>query len=210
MDLVIRSSYGRGGNWKQKGRDDDNGGEGTCSSYGSQRTSRSHLRYTASGNSTAMGDHEEDKANIGSGKRSMEGNGGRGVCEKNEESGVFELNEGESCSERDNPGLERPTSQDFEHQQEVICHLKRKLNYSFCECVSSYDMSHFQPFHVYFKLQTKALSIFNYSCRWILDSSNLDNSYLFSKTKISSLFAFITQITCLFYHILSSRKFLFR
>lgn len=145
-----------------------------------------------------MGDHEEDKANIGSWRRGMEGNGGRRVLEKNEESEVFELNERESCSERDDPGLERPTSQDFEHQQEVIHHLKREVNYSPFECVSSCDMSHFQPFHVYFKLQTKALNIFNYSCRWIFDSSNLHDSYLFSETKISSLFAFITQITCLF------------
>uniref|UniRef100_G1P7F5 non-specific serine/threonine protein kinase n=1 Tax=Myotis lucifugus TaxID=59463 RepID=G1P7F5_MYOLU len=90
-----KSSYGRGASWKQNGRDDDNGGEGTCSSYGSQRTSRSHLRYAASGDNTAMGDHEEDKANIGSGRRGMEGNG-----------------------ETDDPGLERPTSQDNEHQQE--------------------------------------------------------------------------------------------
>ncbi|XP_059535202.1 nik-related protein kinase [Myotis daubentonii] len=112
-----RSSYGRGASWKQNGRVDDNGGEGTCSSYGSQRTSRSHLRYAASGDNTAMGDHE-DKANIGSGRRGMEGNGGRGVHETNEESEVFELSEGESCSETDDPGLERPTSQDNEHQQE--------------------------------------------------------------------------------------------
>ncbi|ELK25197.1 Nik-related protein kinase [Myotis davidii] len=97
-----RSSYGRGASWKQNGRDDDNGGEGTCSSYGSQRTSRSHLRYAASGDNTAMGDHE-DKANTGSGRRGMEGNGGRGVHETNEESEVFELSEGESCSETDDP-----------------------------------------------------------------------------------------------------------
>lgn len=84
----------------------------------------------------------------------MEGNEGRGVHEKNEESEVFELNEGESCSEKDNPCLERPTSQDFEHQQEVIQYLKRKVNYSPCQCVSSCDMSHFQPFHVYFKHYT--------------------------------------------------------
>lgn len=126
-----------------------------------------------------MGDHE-DKANIGSGRRGMEGNRGRGVHETNEESEVFELSEGESCSETDDPGLERPTSQDNEHQQEVIHHLKRRINYSPCECVSSCDMSHFQPFHIYFKLQKKTLNIFNYSCRWIFDSSNLDDSYLFS------------------------------
>ncbi|XP_016061894.1 PREDICTED: nik-related protein kinase isoform X1 [Miniopterus natalensis] len=112
-----RSSYGRGGSWKQNGRDGDDGGEGAYSSYGSQRTSRSYVGYAASGDNTVIGDHEGDRANIESWKRSMEGNGGRGVCETNEESEVLELNEGDTCSERDGLGLERPASQDFEHQQ---------------------------------------------------------------------------------------------
>lgn len=81
-----------------------------------------------------MGDHKEDKANIGSGRRVMKSNGGRGVYKTNEENEVFELSEGESCSERDDPGLERPTFQNIEHQQEVIHHLKRRMNYYPCEC----------------------------------------------------------------------------
>nr|KAF6294482.1 Nik related kinase [Pipistrellus kuhlii] len=157
-----RSSYGRGENWKQNGRDDDNGGEGTYSSYGSQKASRSHLRYTASGNNTAMRDYKEDKANIGSGRRGMEDNESRGVHEKNEESEVFELNEGESCSERDDPGLERPISQDFEHQQEEsVCRSRTSnaiastpddkndsIDISEASTESVFSASHSSPFNI--------------------------------------------------------------
>nr|KAF6492669.1 Nik related kinase [Molossus molossus] len=113
-----RSSYGRGGSWKQNGRDVIVGGEGICSSYGSQRTSRSHVGYEANEDNAAIGDHGRERANIGSKRRGMESNRGRGVSGTNEESEVLELSEGETCSVRDGPGLERPAFQDFEHQQE--------------------------------------------------------------------------------------------
>uniref|UniRef100_A0A673UQN6 Nik-related protein kinase n=1 Tax=Suricata suricatta TaxID=37032 RepID=A0A673UQN6_SURSU len=111
-----RPSYGRDGSYKQHGRDGNDGGEGTCSNYGSQRISTSHGGSVASGGSTAIGDHEEH-GNIGSGRRAKV-NGGKGVSGINEESGAFELNGGENYSETDGQGLERLTSQDFEHQQE--------------------------------------------------------------------------------------------
>ena len=150
MDLVIRPSYGDG-SYKQDGRDGNDGGEGTCSSYGSQRVSRSHGGSVASGGSAAIGDHEEHGANIGNGRR-VKVNGGKGVSGTNEESGAFELSEGENYSETaetDGQGLERLTSQDFEHQQEVIHHLKRRMNSSPCKCVFSCDISHFQSFHIF-------------------------------------------------------------
>lgn len=81
----------------------------------------------------------------------MESNGGKGVNQTNEESEAVELNKGETCSKKDYPGLERTASQDFEHQWEVMYHLKSKLYYSPCECIASSDMSYFQPFHIYFK-----------------------------------------------------------
>ncbi|XP_043425855.1 nik-related protein kinase [Prionailurus bengalensis] len=114
-----RPSYGDG-SYKQDGRDGNDGGEGTCNSYGSQRVSRSHGGSVASGGSAAIGDHEEHGANIGNGRR-VKVNGGKGVSGTNEESGAFELSEGENYSETaetDGQGLERLTSQDFEHQQE--------------------------------------------------------------------------------------------
>ncbi|XP_014652845.1 PREDICTED: nik-related protein kinase isoform X2 [Ceratotherium simum simum] len=113
-----RTNYGRGRSCKQDGRDGSDGGEGTCSSYGNQRASRSHGGSANSWGSAAIGDHEVHGANIGSGRRGKEGSGDKGVSGTNEESGALELNGGENCSETDGPGLERPASQDFEQQQE--------------------------------------------------------------------------------------------
>ncbi|XP_072671764.1 nik-related protein kinase isoform X1 [Canis lupus baileyi] len=109
-----RPSYGRDGSCKQDGSD---GGEETCSSYGSQRVHRSHEGNVASGGSAAIVDVEELGANIGNGRRVKEVNEGKGFSEANEESGALELSGGENHSETDGQGLERPISQDFEHQQ---------------------------------------------------------------------------------------------
>ncbi|XP_072601054.1 nik-related protein kinase isoform X1 [Vulpes vulpes] len=109
-----RRSYGKDGSCKQDGSD---GGEETCSSFGSQRVHRSHEGNVASGGSAAIVDVEELGANIGNGRRIKEVNEGKGVSEANEESGAFELSGGENHSETDGQGLERPISQDFEHQQ---------------------------------------------------------------------------------------------
>ncbi|XP_070461210.1 nik-related protein kinase isoform X2 [Equus przewalskii] len=113
-----RPSYVRDGSCKQDDRDGSDGGEGTCSSYGIQRASRSHGGSAASWCSAATGDREGHGANIDSGRRGKEGSGGEGASGTNEESGALELNGEENCSETDGPGLERPASQDFEHQQE--------------------------------------------------------------------------------------------
>ncbi|XP_026343947.1 nik-related protein kinase [Ursus maritimus] len=113
-----RSSCGRDGSCKQDGRDVSDGGEETCSSYGSQRVSRGHGESVASGGSAAIGDHEELGANVGNGTRVKEVNGGKGISGTNEESRALEPSGGENCSETDGQGLERPTSQDFEYQQE--------------------------------------------------------------------------------------------
>ena len=137
MDLVIRPSYGRDGSCKQDGSD---GGEETCSSYGSQRVHRSHEGNVASGGSAAIVDVEELGANIGNGRRVKEVNEGKGVSEANEESGALELSGGENHSETDGQGLERPISQDFEHQQKVMHHLKRRMNSSPCKFVFSCDI----------------------------------------------------------------------
>nr|XP_025870703.1 nik-related protein kinase [Vulpes vulpes] len=112
--IRVRRSYGKDGSCKQDGSD---GGEETCSSFGSQRVHRSHEGNVASGGSAAIVDVEELGANIGNGRRIKEVNEGKGVSEANEESGAFELSGGENHSETDGQGLERPISQDFEHQQ---------------------------------------------------------------------------------------------
>uniref|UniRef100_A0A9L0JJ26 non-specific serine/threonine protein kinase n=1 Tax=Equus asinus TaxID=9793 RepID=A0A9L0JJ26_EQUAS len=153
-----RPSYVRDGSCKQDDRDGSDGGEGTCSSYGIQRASRSHGGSAASWCSAATGDREGHGANIDSGRRGKEGSGGEGASGTNEESGALELNGEENCSETDGPGLERPASQDFEHQQEVMHYLKR-MSSSPCDCVSSCDMSHFQPFQIYFKLLSKRVNL---------------------------------------------------
>lgn len=150
MNLVVRSSCGRDGSCKQDGRDVSDGGEETCSSYGSQRVSRGHGESVASGGSAAIGDHEELGANVGNGTRVKEVNGGKGISGTNEESRALEPSGGENCSETDGQGLERPTSQDFEYQQEVIHHLKRRMNSSPCIFVFSCDMSQFQSFQTCF------------------------------------------------------------
>ncbi|XP_044091466.1 nik-related protein kinase isoform X2 [Neovison vison] len=113
-----RTSYDRDGSCKQDGRDGSDGGEETCCSYGSQRVSRGHGENVASGGSVAIRDHEELGANIGNGRRVKEVNGGKGISGTKEESGALELSGGENLSETDSQGLERPTSHDFEHQQE--------------------------------------------------------------------------------------------
>nr|XP_036866657.1 nik-related protein kinase isoform X3 [Manis javanica] len=113
-----RPSYDRSRSCKQDGRDRSDREEGTCSSYGRQRASRSNGRSAASGSHATTGDHEEHRANIYTGSSGKEGNEGKGVNGTTEESGALEFNGGETCSETDGPGLERPTSQDFEHQQE--------------------------------------------------------------------------------------------
>lgn len=141
MDLVIRTSYDRDGSCKQDGRDGSDGGEETCCSYGSQRVSRGHGENVASGGSVAIRDHEELGANIGNGRRVKEVNGGKGISGTKEESGALELSGGENLSETDSQGLERPTSHDFEHQQEVMHHLKRRkkmkrtMNSSLCKFI---------------------------------------------------------------------------
>ncbi|XP_019569426.2 nik-related protein kinase isoform X3 [Rhinolophus sinicus] len=117
-DATSWPSYGRGGSWKKNGRDESDGGEGTCSSYGSQRASRSHGGCAPSGGNATVGDQEGPRVNIGSRRRGKKDDGGRGVSEINEESDALELNEGDNCSERDGPELERPASEDFEHEQE--------------------------------------------------------------------------------------------
>ncbi|XP_008568415.1 PREDICTED: nik-related protein kinase isoform X2 [Galeopterus variegatus] len=114
-----RASYGRDESCKQDGSDGSNGKEGVCRGYGSQRASRSHECSAASGGNAAFRDEEGHRANIDSGRRGSGGNGGKGISGTNEESGAFELNGGEICSETDGPGLERPSSQDFEHQEEA-------------------------------------------------------------------------------------------
>ncbi|XP_019517033.1 PREDICTED: nik-related protein kinase [Hipposideros armiger] len=117
-DATSWPSYGRGRSWKQNDRDGSGGGEGICSSYESQRASRSHGRCAASGGNAATGDEEGHRANIGSRRRGKEDDGGRRISGPHEESDALEVNEGENCSERDGPGLERPASEDFEHKQE--------------------------------------------------------------------------------------------
>ncbi|XP_049728050.1 nik-related protein kinase isoform X3 [Elephas maximus indicus] len=99
------SSYGKGGSCKQDGRDGSDRRGGTYRGNGSHKTSRSQ------GESAAIGDR---------GRRGgKEGSGGKGVSGANEESGAHQFSGGENCAEADVPGLERPASQDFEHQQEV-------------------------------------------------------------------------------------------
>ena len=197
MNLVIRPSCGRGRSYKQDGKDGSDRGEGSFSSYGSQRVNRSHGGSAARGDSAAIGDHEEHRANVGSGRRGKESNGNEGVSGTNEESEAQELNGGENCSETDDPILERPVFQEFEHQLEVIHHLKRRINSSPCKCIYSYDMSYFQPLQIYFKLLFQSLNILNYISRYIFISSYLDASYFLPRTKISYLSNFITQIICL-------------
>ncbi|TKC40319.1 hypothetical protein EI555_010429, partial [Monodon monoceros] len=113
-----RPSCGRGGSYKQDGKDGSDGGEGTFSSNGSQRASRSHGGSTAIRGSEAIGDHEGHRANTGSGRRGKESNGNEGVSGTNEESEALELNGEGNCSEIDDPVLERPASQEFEHKPE--------------------------------------------------------------------------------------------
>lgn len=125
-----RPSYDRSRSCKQDGRDGTDREEGTCSSYGRQRASSSNGRSAASGSHATIGDHEEHRANICTGNSGKEGNEGKGVNGTTEESGALEFNGGETCSETDGPGLERPTSQDFEHQQKVMYQLKRRRNSS--------------------------------------------------------------------------------
>ncbi|XP_007952414.1 nik-related protein kinase [Orycteropus afer afer] len=99
---------GRGGSCKQDGGGGSDGKEGTCRVYGSHGNSGSH------GESAAIGDRE------GTGRRGgKEGSGGKEISGTNEESGDRQLSGEENCSETHVPGLERPASQDIEHQQEV-------------------------------------------------------------------------------------------
>lgn len=160
MDLVIRPHYCKGESWKQNVRDGSDEGEETCSSNGSQRARRSHGGYAASGGNAAIGDYEGHKANIESRRRGKEGNEGRGVSGTNKENEALEQIEGENCSERDGPGLEIPVSQDFEHQHEVMYHLKRRMNSTSCVCISSCGMSCFQPSYIYFKFLPQSLKHF--------------------------------------------------
>ncbi|TEA39538.1 hypothetical protein DBR06_SOUSAS27410026, partial [Sousa chinensis] len=115
-----RPSCGRGGSYKQDGKDGSDGGEGTFSSNGSQRASRSHRGSTAIRGSEAIGDHEGHRANTGSGRRGKESNGNEGISGTNEESEALELNGEENCSEIHDPVLERPASQEFEHKPEEL------------------------------------------------------------------------------------------
>ncbi|XP_032330585.1 nik-related protein kinase [Camelus ferus] len=119
--LVIRPSYGSDGSCKQDGKAGSDKGEGSFSRYRSQRANRSHGGNAASGGSAAIGDHEGHRANTGSGRRGKESNEGERVSGTNEESEALELSGGENCSEADDPVLERPASQDFEHQLEEPC-----------------------------------------------------------------------------------------
>ncbi|KAB1252785.1 Nik-related protein kinase, partial [Camelus dromedarius] len=116
-----RPSYGSDGSCKQDGKAGSDKGEGSFSRYRSQRANRSHGGNAASGGSAAIGDHEGHRANTGSGRRGKESNEGERVSGTNEESEALELSGGENCSEADDPVLERPASQDFEHQLEEPC-----------------------------------------------------------------------------------------
>lgn len=140
MDLVIRPGYGRGGSCKQDGKYGSYRREGTFNNYGSQGASRIHRESAANGDSADIGDYEGHRASIGSGRRGKEGNGNDGISGTNEESKALELNGQENSSETDDPVLERPASQEFEHQPEVMYHLKRRMNFSPCECVSLFDV----------------------------------------------------------------------
>ncbi|OWJ99143.1 NRK, partial [Cervus elaphus hippelaphus] len=114
-----RPSCGRGRSYKQDGKDGSDRGEGSFSSYGSQRVNRSHGGSAARGASAAIGDHEEHSVNVGSGRRGKESNENEGVSGTNEESEAQELNGRENCSETDDPILEEPAFQEFEHQLEM-------------------------------------------------------------------------------------------
>ncbi|XP_020935562.1 nik-related protein kinase isoform X4 [Sus scrofa] len=113
-----RPGYGRGGSCKQDGKYGSYRREGTFNNYGSQGASRIHRESAASGDSADIGDYEGHRASIGSGRRGKEGNGNDGISGTNEESKALELNGQENSSETDDPVLERPASQEFEHQPE--------------------------------------------------------------------------------------------
>ncbi|EPY77271.1 nik-related protein kinase [Camelus ferus] len=121
VKFSLRPSYGSDGSCKQDGKAGSDKGEGSFSRYRSQRANRSHGGNAASGGSAAIGDHEGHRANTGSGRRGKESNEGERVSGTNEESEALELSGGENCSEADDPVLERPASQDFEHQLEEPC-----------------------------------------------------------------------------------------
>ncbi|KAG8509343.1 Nik-related protein kinase [Galemys pyrenaicus] len=112
-----RPGYGNDESCKQDGRNGNDGGEGTCSNYGSHRTRRSQEDSAASGFSAAGGEQEGQGANIDSGRRGKEGDGDKGTSGTNEENEALEL-DGENCPEIADLGLERAEPQDFEHQQE--------------------------------------------------------------------------------------------
>ncbi|XP_054551600.1 nik-related protein kinase isoform X2 [Talpa occidentalis] len=113
-----RPGYGNDESCKQDGRNGNDGGEGSCSNYGSHRNRRSQGDGAASGVSAAIGEQEGQGANTDGGRRGIDGDGGKGASGTNEESEALELN-GENGSEIDDLGLERAASQDFGHQQEV-------------------------------------------------------------------------------------------
>ena len=75
--------------------------------------------------------------NVGSGRRGKESNENEGISGTDEESEAQELNGSENCSETDDPMLEKPAFQEFEHQLEVIYQLKMRMNSSPCKCISS-------------------------------------------------------------------------
>ncbi|XP_075395342.1 nik-related protein kinase [Tenrec ecaudatus] len=83
--------------------------EGAYGNYRSREISESH------GESASIRDHED------SGRRSNEESGGKGSRGAIEEHGTHQFGGGENCSGRDVPQLERPASQEFDHQQEVPC-----------------------------------------------------------------------------------------
>ncbi|XP_045154531.1 nik-related protein kinase isoform X2 [Echinops telfairi] len=72
-----------------------------------------YRNYESHGESASIGDHE------GSGRRSNRERGGKGSRGAIEERGAHQFSGGEHCSRPDVPQLERPASQEFDHQQEV-------------------------------------------------------------------------------------------
>ncbi|XP_016049282.1 nik-related protein kinase isoform X2 [Erinaceus europaeus] len=109
-----RRRYGRGGR-KQEGRDENDRGDGNFRGYEYRRAYGKNGASAAGEGSEAFGDHG---ANIGNGRKSKEGKGGKVVSGANEEIDTLELNGEENYSDTDDPVLAQAASQDFGDQQE--------------------------------------------------------------------------------------------
>lgn len=128
--LVNSASYRRQGILKKAGSGGNNVQQGAFGAYKNSGAS-GYQGNSAAGASASFRDLD--------GHGAYGGNRYRGLNESSEENGACGFYREEAHAQEDGAGLDEHIFQDFEHEQEVMKHLKTRIYFS-CKLISAHDI----------------------------------------------------------------------